>query len=74
MPCGVVDNGVDCSVGGPDYSLNRKFGMCALQIFADSGVNYSVKTGLHLSKSNVQLFEHNNMADLEVRACVVHSN
>jgi len=36
-------------------------------IIADEGVNFSIKTGLHLCKSAVVFFKHNDMQDLEAK-------
>jgi serine palmitoyltransferase len=36
-------------------------------IMADAGVNFNIKTGLHLCKSNVVFFDHNDMDDLEAK-------
>eukprot|EP01052_Picozoa_sp_SAG31_P014650 SAG31_NODE_918_length_11020_cov_14.801392_8_plen_85_part_00 len=37
-------------------------------IFADQGVNFSIKTGLELSKSKCVFFRHNDVNDLAVRS------
>ena len=36
-------------------------------IIADERVNFSIKTGLHLCKSAVVFFKHNDMQDLEAK-------
>lgn len=36
-------------------------------IVADKAVNYAIRKGLELSRSNIKWFEHGNMEDLEVQ-------